>query len=179
MRVCMPLASNFLRLTPNNFFRDVDSCGVEQRPRPCAKENGRVDVEEIIFNSTMIRALSFVLAFAALAAAQNDPENQTPQLSQTVDTVTMQLVGNSGQIKLFPTSDSNRFIRIRMSTLTEVDASGSPVPGPRNSINFASLAQGNRCGNGAGWSSLQRQTSTAGTVFYTSTFTCKCQAAIR
>ncbi len=87
----------------------------------------------------MIRALSFVLAFAALAAAQNDPENQTPQLSQTVDGVTMQLVGNSGQIKLFPASDSNRFIRIRMSTLTEVDASGSAVPGPRNSINFASL----------------------------------------
>lgn len=120
----------------------------------------------------MIRALSFVLAFAALAAAQNDPDNQTPQLSQTVDGVVMQLVGNSGQIKLLPASDSNRFIRIRMSTLTEVDASGSPVPGPRNSINFASLAQGNRCGDGAGWSALQRQTSTAGTVFYSSTFTC-------
>jgi hypothetical protein len=109
---------------------------------------------------------------ATLVLAQNDPDNQSPQVAQTFDTVTMQLVGNSGQIKLFPSSDSNRFIRIRMSQLVEVDASSSPVPGPNNNVNFASLAQRNSCGSGAGWSSLQKQTSSSGATFYQTTFTC-------
>ena len=68
----------------------------------------------------MIKKILIVLALAAYVAAQGD-DDQTPQLSQTVDSVTMQLVGSSGQIKLFPASDSNRFIRIKVSKVQEVD----------------------------------------------------------
>ncbi len=119
----------------------------------------------------MINKILLVLAFAAYVAAQGD-DDQTPQLSQTVDSVTMELVGSSGQIKLRPASDSNRFIRIKMSKVQEVDPQGSPISGRKNAIDFSSLAQGNKCGAGAGWSALQKTSTSSGAVYYTSTFTC-------
>lgn len=132
-------------------------------------EAGQKEVDSCDFadcHPSMIKLIVLIVGLASLVLAQNDPDNQSPQVAQTVDTVTMQLVGNSGQIKLFPSSDSNRFIIIRMSQLVEVDASSSPVPGPNNNVNFASLAQRNACGSGAGWSPLQKQTSSSGANFY-------------
>jgi hypothetical protein len=121
----------------------------------------------------MINKIILVLALAAYVASQQGDDDQTPQLSQNVDSVTMQLVGSSGQIKLFPASDSNRFIRIKMSKVQEVDSQGSPIGGGRrNTIDFSSMAQGKKCGTGAGWSALQKNTTSSGAVYYTSTFTC-------
>jgi hypothetical protein len=114
----------------------------------------------------MIKVAVFVLGLACVLA-QGDPDNQNSQFSQVVDSVTMQLVGNSGQIKLFPTSDSKRFVRIKMSKLEELDTSGQAIG--QRSINFASLAEGNKCGDGAGWSNLVKP---SGKNFFTSTFTC-------
>ena len=120
----------------------------------------------------MIKKILIVLALAAYVAAQGD-DDQTPQLSQTVDSVTMQLVGSSGQIKLFPASDSNRFIRIKVSKVQEVDSQGRGIGGGgRNTIDFSSLASGKKCGNGAGWSALQKTNTSSGAVYFTSTFTC-------
>jgi hypothetical protein len=123
-------------------------------------------------SSFMFKQVILILGLAAFAVAQSDPDNQNPQLTQVVDSVTMQLVGNSGQIKLFPSSESNRFIRIKMSKVQELDASGQAVGGNENTIDFASLARGNKCANGAGWSALEKKTSSSGKTFFTSTFTC-------
>jgi hypothetical protein len=124
-----------------------------------------------------MKQLLFVLALEAciLAQAFAGPDDQTPQVTETLDSVTMQLVGNSGQIKLFPASDSNRFIRIKISKVQEVDSDEQPIRGRgsrQNTIDFASLASGNKCGNGAGWSPLEKKNSSSGVVYYTSTFTC-------
>ena len=128
---------------------------------------------EIIPSLAMIKDIVFILGLAACVFAQNnDPDNQNPQLSQVEGSVTMQLVGNSGQIKLFPSSESNRFVRIKISQVQEIGSSGQPISGDRNSINFANLAKGNNCGNGTGWSALVKQTSSAGKSFFTSTFAC-------
>ena len=56
-------------------------------------------------SSFMFKQFILILGLAAFAVAQSDPDNQNPQLTQVVDSVTMQLVGNSGQIKLFPSSE--------------------------------------------------------------------------
>jgi len=70
-------------------------------------------------SAAVVVAVLFV-AWAGLVAA--DVTITSPDGAVAVD-----FVGQSGQIKLFPSAESKKFIKIKWSKLSEVDASGATV----------------------------------------------------
>jgi len=100
--------------------------------------------------SVNVVALLVVVCFA-FAIAQNQ--------QASTDDVTVQFVGSSGKIKLFPSNDSNSFIMVSQSKLTEMTPSGNKVSA--NSVNFVS--------EHLSWSAVTKTTN-GSTTYYSTTY---------
>jgi len=109
-------------------------------------------------------ATSFLLVVTTIVLiAVTLPRTEADDKSITANSVSVDLVGNSGKIKIYPSSDSNNFIMISQDKLEETDNTGNAVSG--RSVNMASSLVN------AGWSNPSTVVLPSGIVYTQTWFT--------